>query len=79
VVYAPGHLIYQLTAATFEIPSSGILSILLLNLVDLVLSSLAIPAIVHGLLRGPAMRPPSPGDGANGCEPWASKYWSMSP
>jgi len=53
LVYAPGHLLYQFTAAALEIPSSGILSILILNVVDLVLSSLAIPAIVYGLVRTP--------------------------
>ena len=57
VIYLPGHLIYQIAAATFEVPSSGVLSILLLDAVDLVLSSLAIPAIVYGLVCTPAIGP----------------------
>jgi hypothetical protein len=55
LVYLPGHLLYQLAAAALEIPSSGILSIVLLTLVDLVLSSLAIPSIVYGLVREPSV------------------------
>ncbi len=51
LVYVPGHLLYQLIAAALEIPSSGILSFVLLEALDLLLSSLAIPAIVYGLLR----------------------------
>lgn len=57
LVYLPGHLLYQAAASAFEIPSSGILSILLLTLVDLVLSSLAIPSVVYGLVREPSIAP----------------------
>ena len=51
LVYLPAHLIYQFAAATIGIPSNGILSFALLEALDLVLSSLAIPAIVYGLVR----------------------------
>jgi hypothetical protein len=57
LVYAPGHLLYQLAASVLEVPSTGVLSIVALNVVDLALSSLAIPAIVYGLLREPAVWP----------------------
>lgn len=57
LVYLPGHLLYQLAASALEIPSNGIPSVLLLTIVDLILSSLAIPAVVHGLLRKPAVGP----------------------
>lgn len=57
IIYLPGHLIYQIAAAAFEIPSNGVLSILLLDAVDLVLSSIAIPAIVYGLVCTPAIGP----------------------
>jgi hypothetical protein len=53
LIYLPGHLLYQASAAALTIPSSGVASNLLLNLLDLILSSLAIPAIVYGLLRQP--------------------------
>jgi hypothetical protein len=53
MIYLPGHLLYQFAAAALEIPSTGVLSYLLLDALDLVLSSLAIPAIVYGLLRKP--------------------------
>lgn len=53
LVYVPGHLLYQAAAATLGVPASGILSILILNVVDLILSSLAIPAVVYGLVRAP--------------------------
>ncbi|MBS1856348.1 MAG: hypothetical protein JST11_13360 [Acidobacteria bacterium] len=54
LVYLPGHLLYQFAAAALDIPSNGILSFALMEAADLVLSSLAIPAIVYGLLRDSA-------------------------
>jgi hypothetical protein len=57
IVYLPGHFLYQFAATAFEIPSSGTLSILVLNAVDLLLSSFAIPAIVYGLVCTPAIGP----------------------
>ncbi|HXA52216.1 MAG TPA: hypothetical protein VNV86_17990 [Candidatus Acidoferrum sp.] len=57
LVYLPGHLLYQLAAAAFEIPSTGVLSYLLLDGLDLVLSSLTIPAIVYGVLRKAGVSP----------------------
>ena len=67
LIYLPGHLLYQLAASVLDVPSTGILSLVALNAVDLALSSLAIPAIVHGLVRGdpaigPALR-------------WAQQLW----
>jgi len=57
LVYLPGHLLYQFLIDAFEVPSTGILSVLLLDLLDLVLSSLAIPAVVYGLVRKPSLGP----------------------
>jgi hypothetical protein len=57
VVYLPGHLLYQFAASAFEIPSTGVLSYLLLDVLDLVLSSLTIPAIVYGVLRKAGVAP----------------------
>lgn len=56
-IYVPGHLLYQFAAEALNIPSNGILSFVLLDLLDLVLSSLAIPAIVFGLIRRPQLGP----------------------
>jgi len=69
IIYLPGHIIYQFAAAAFEIPSSGTLSVLLLNAVDLVLSSLAIPAIVYGLVCTPAIGPSLR---------WGQRQWSRT-
>jgi hypothetical protein len=57
LIYLPGHLLYQFAATALEIPSTGVLSYLLLGGLDLVLSSLTIPAIVYGLLRNTGLSP----------------------
>jgi hypothetical protein len=69
LVYIPGHLLYQIAAAVFDVPSNGILSILLLEVLDIVLSALAVPAVVYGLLR--RGRPATIGD----CMRWGTRQW----
>ena len=51
LVYLPGHLLFQFAAYLFDIPSGGMLSAFLLMALDLILSSLAVPAVVYGLVR----------------------------
>lgn len=68
LVYLPGHLLYQFAAATFAIPSNGILSFILLEALDLLLSSLAIPAIVYGLVR-------TRSDGIGAALRWGRRQW----
>jgi hypothetical protein len=67
LVYLPGHLLYQFAASALGIPSNGILSFALMEVADLVLSSLAIPAIVYGLVRDSA----ATGDALR----WGRRLW----
>ena len=62
VVFLPGKLLLQLACYALDISTSGILSYALLEVSDLVLGALAVPAVVYALVGGlrsghaPAMR-----------------------
>ncbi len=50
LVNIPGKLALQIAMAALDIPAEGALSYVLMELADLLLSSLVIPAIVYGLI-----------------------------
>ena len=50
LVYLPGKLALQLVLYLLHVPTSGMVSYLALDLSDLVLSALVIPAVVYGLV-----------------------------
>jgi len=50
VIFLPGKLLLQFFCYVLDVPTSGILSYFLLELSDLVLGALAIPAVVYGLI-----------------------------
>ncbi len=49
-VFVPGKLLLQLVCFAMDVPPEGIASYLLMDLSDLVLGSVAIPAAIHGLM-----------------------------
>jgi hypothetical protein len=69
LVYLPGHLLYQAAAVAFEIPSSGIFSAIALEVLDLVLSALVMPAIVFGLMQNMRNAP------QKGALRWGLRRW----
>src|SRR5438045_520745 len=52
VIYLPAKLALQLGCYLLDVPIEGIVSLLLIDLSDMVLSALVAPAIVYGLVTG---------------------------
>jgi len=74
-VFLPGKLLLQFACELADIPTGGILSYALLEVSDLVLGALAVPAVVYGLagaLRGGG----SPGMGE--CFRWGRRQWAKT-
>jgi hypothetical protein len=71
-VYIPGKLLTQFIAYVLDIPVDGALSYVLLDISDLVLGALAVPAIVYGLVgRLRTGRTPPVGE----CLRWGKRLW----
>src|SRR5450432_2040662 len=51
VIYLPGKLATQLVCYLLDIPFAGLLSYFVLELSDLLLSALVVPAVVYGLVQ----------------------------
>lgn len=68
LVYLPGHLLYQLATSAMEVPSNGILSILLMEVLDIVLAALVTPALVYGLVHQRQA-------GLGECLRWGGRQW----
>src|SRR5215831_837242 len=51
VVYLPGKLATQYLCYLFDVPFEGVLSYFVLEISDLILSALVVPAIVYGLVQ----------------------------
>src|ERR1041385_8091685 len=51
-VYLPGKLLLQLACAVLDVPPEGLVSYLVMDLSDVVLASVTIPAAIHGLMTG---------------------------
>ena len=51
-IYLPTKLALQFACYLLDVPTEGILSLLLIDLSDIILSALAAPAIVYGLVTG---------------------------
>lgn len=71
-VFLPGKLLVQLGCAALDIPPEGLASYLLMDLSDLVLASLAIPAAIHGLTSGTRVGPSL----RYGRQIWARMLWN---
>ena len=68
LVYLPGHLLYQFGAAAMEVPSNGVLSIVLMEVLDIVLAALVTPALVYGLVHRQRVA-------LGECMRWGSRQW----
>jgi hypothetical protein len=51
LVYLPGHLLFQFAAYLFDLPSGGLPSLFMVEVLDLILAALVMPAAVYGLVR----------------------------
>jgi hypothetical protein len=72
VIYLPGKLAAQLLCYLFDVPFEGVLSYFVLEIGDLLLSALVVPAIVYGLVqRFRTGRPASLGDSLR----WGWRQW----
>src|SRR5512133_4016289 len=71
-VFVPGKLLVQVVCAALDIPPEGLASYLLMDVSDLVLGALAIPAAIHGLTSGA-----SPGPSLRyGRQLWGRMLWT---
>ena len=74
-VFLPGKLALQFACYVMDVPMGGILSYLLLEVSDLVLGALAVPAAVYGLVGVfRAGRTPSLGE----CLRWGRRQWGKT-
>jgi hypothetical protein len=72
VIYLPGKLATQFLCYLLDVPFEGILSYFVLEISDLLLSALVVPAIVYGLIhRFRTGRPPALGDSLR----WGRRQW----
>jgi len=69
-VFLPGKLLLQFVCEVLDIPMGGILSYVLLEISDLVLGALAVPAVVFGL----AVSAPSMAE----CFRWGRRQWGKT-
>jgi hypothetical protein len=75
VVFVPGKLALQFGCYLMDVPTGGILSYLLLELSDLILSALVVPAAIYGLVekmrsgRLPPLRQ---------CLRWGRRQWART-
>jgi hypothetical protein len=71
-VFLPGKLLTQFLCYVLDLPVEGVLSYVLLDISDLVLAALAVPAIVYGLAeRLRTGRTPPAGE----CLRWGRRLW----
>ena len=70
-VFLPGKLLLQFVCEMADIPTGGILAYALLEISDLILGALAVPAVVYGLVAGrdPAMTE---------CFRWGRRQWTKT-
>ena len=70
-IYLPGKLVFQFLSYLLDIPFEGMLSYVLLEISDLLLSSLVVPAIVYGLVLRFRGRAPSTVESLR----WGRRQW----
>ncbi len=78
-VFIPGKLILQAACWALDIPVEGVLGYALMTASDLVLSALAVPAVIFGLaMRFRTGRPAPLGESLRwGRRQWAKALWNM--
>ena len=77
-VFLPGKLVLQFACYVFDVPTGGILSYGLLEVSDLILGALAVPAVVYGLIgRMRSGRAPGMGESLRwGRRQWGKTLWN---
>jgi hypothetical protein len=78
VVYLPAKLAIQFASYVLDVPTSGILSYIFLEVSDLVLGALAVPAVIYGLVeRFRGRRAPMAECLRWGRRAWARMLWNQ--
>ena len=78
IVFLPGKLAIQFACQLLDVPTDGILSYLLLDAGDLLLGSLAVPAVIYGLVAAfRTGKTPPLGEALRwGRRQWAKTLWN---